>query len=115
MQMWGEFEAKRLSELSKPNNVKKQFQNMDLNGLFEDISASEVAEQATSMRSQINLIWGTMLYERSIMEFKLGLPVWRESLDISVEKFEFAGASPTDIAVMIKNHCSSSTALEGNI
>ena len=116
MQMWEELEEQRLSELSKPNNVKSQLQNMGLDELlFKDISASEAAEQATNMRSQINLIWGTMLYERSIVEFKLMLPVWQESLEISVEKFELAGASPTDIAIMIKNHCSSNNALEGNI
>lgn len=115
MQIWEEFEEQRLSELSKPNNVKIQLQNMGLDGLFKDISVSEAAEQAANMRSQINLIWGTMLYERSIVEFKLRLPVWQESLEISVEKFELAGASPTDIAIMIKNHCSSNNALEGNV
>ena len=115
MQMWEELEEQRLSELSKPNEVKIQLQNMGLDGLFKDISVSKAAEQAANMKSQINLIWGTMLYERSIVEFKLGLPVWQESLEVSVEKFELAGASPTDIAIMIKNHCSSNNALEGNI
>jgi hypothetical protein len=47
------------------------------------------------------------------VEYKLELPTWEECLEVSVEKFELAGASPTDIAVMIKNHCSNSTALEG--
>uniref|UniRef100_F6HCH6 PB1 domain-containing protein n=1 Tax=Vitis vinifera TaxID=29760 RepID=F6HCH6_VITVI len=112
MQMWEELEEQRLSELSKPNEVKIQLQNMGLDGLFKDISVSKAAEQAANMKSQINLIWGTMLYERSIVEFKLGLPVWQESLEVSVEKFELAGASPTDIAIMIKNHCSSNNALE---
>jgi hypothetical protein len=49
------------------------------------------------------------------VEYKLELPTWEECLEVSVEKFELAGASPTDIAVMIKNHCSNSSALEGNI
>ena len=48
------------------------------------------------------------------MEYKLELPTWEECLEAAVEKFELAGASPTDIAVMIKNHCSNATALEGN-
>ncbi|CBI21115.3 unnamed protein product, partial [Vitis vinifera] len=77
------------------------------------ISASDVAEQAANMKSQIYLLWGTLLYERSIVEFKLGLLSWEECLEVAVEKFELAGASPTDIAVMIKNHCSNGAALEG--
>jgi hypothetical protein len=47
------------------------------------------------------------------MEFKLGLPVWQECLEVAIEKFHLAGASPTDIAVMIKNHVSNDNALEG--
>ncbi|KAM1573844.1 hypothetical protein ACFX1S_043960 [Malus domestica] len=65
------------------------------------------------MKSQIYLLWGTLLYERSVVEYKLGLPTWEECLEVSVEKFELCGASPTDIAVMIKSHCSNETALEG--
>ncbi|CAK9134283.1 unnamed protein product [Ilex paraguariensis] len=113
MQMWEEAEERRLNESSSPNKLKALLQKMGLDGLFKDLSDDEVAEQAANMRSQINLMWGTLLYERSIMEFKLGLPVWHECLEVAVEKFELAGASQTDIAVMIKNHCSNETALEG--
>ncbi|XP_022135051.1 protein PHOX1-like [Momordica charantia] len=113
MKIWEEWEEQRASELSKSSNVKTQLQKMGLDGLIKDISADEAAEQAKNMRSHINLLWGTMLYERSILEFKLGLPVWHECLEVAVEKFELAGASATDIAVMIKNHCSSNNAHEG--
>ncbi|XP_043718801.1 protein PHOX1-like [Telopea speciosissima] len=112
-EMWGEMEERHPNELLKPDKVKTELQTMGLDGLFKDVSAEEAAEQAANMRSQINLLWGTMLYERSIVEFKLGLPVWEECLEVAVEKFELAGASPTDIAVMIKNHCSSENAQEG--
>lgn len=111
MQMWEEAEEQRLKEQSSPNKMHSQ--KMKPEHLFKGISADEANEQAANMRSQINLLWGTMLYERSLMEFKLGLPLWQESLEVAVEKFELAGASPTDIAVMIKNHCSNSTATEG--
>ncbi|KAJ6372642.1 hypothetical protein OIU76_027038 [Salix suchowensis] len=47
------------------------------------------------------------------MEFKVGLPVWQECLEVAIEKFHLAGASPTDIAVMIKNHVSNHNAPEG--
>ncbi|KGN65196.1 protein PHOX1 [Cucumis sativus] len=113
MKMWEEWEEQRTSELSKSNNIKTQLQKMGLDGLIKDISVDEAAEQAKNMRSHINLLWGTMLYERSILEFKMGLPAWHECLEVAVEKFELAGASATDIAVMIKNHCSSNNSHEG--
>lgn len=86
---------------------------MGLDGLFKDVSADEAAEQAANMKSQIYILWGTLLYERSIVEYKLVLPTWEECLEVSIEKFELAGASPTDVAVMIKNHCSNDSAVEG--
>ncbi|XP_041022708.1 protein PHOX1-like [Juglans microcarpa x Juglans regia] len=113
MLMWEEMEEQRLNGLSKWEKYKESLEKMGLNGLFKDISAEEAAEQAANMTSQIYLLWGTLLYERSIVEYKLVLPTWEECLEVAVEKFELAGASPTDIAVMIKNHCSNNTALEG--
>ncbi|XP_059641473.1 protein PHOX1-like [Cornus florida] len=113
MQMWEEMEEQRLNGLSKSDKYKAELQKMGLDGLFKEISADESAEQAANMRSQIYLLWGTLLYERSVVEFKLSLPTWGECLEVAVEKFELAGASPTDIAVMIKNHCSNETALDG--
>ncbi|KAF2303787.1 hypothetical protein GH714_023414 [Hevea brasiliensis] len=113
MQMWEEMEEQRLNGLSKFDKYKAQLQKFGLDGLLKDVSAEEAAEQAANMSSQIYLLWGTMLYERSVVEYKLELPTWEECLEVAVEKFELAGASPTDIAVMIKNHCSNETALEG--
>ncbi|XP_050367207.1 protein PHOX1-like [Argentina anserina] len=113
MQLWEEAEEQRLSQLSSPTSGKTRLQKMGLDGIVKDISTNEAAEQATNMRSQINLLWGTMLYERSIVEFKLGLPVWHECLEVAVEKFGLAGATSTDIAVMVKNHYSNDKALEG--
>ncbi|KAI3446839.1 hypothetical protein Pfo_003504 [Paulownia fortunei] len=115
MQMWEDQEEQRLSELFKQNKIETLLQKMKLDNLFKHISAEEAEEQASNIRSQIYVLWGTMLYERSIMEFKLGLPVWQECLEVAVEKFELAGASTTDIAVMIKNHCSNETGLEGAV
>ncbi|KAL0451809.1 UNVERIFIED_CONTAM: protein PHOX1 [Sesamum latifolium] len=113
MQMWEDTEEKRVIELSQPNKIEPLLQKMKLDKLLNHVSADEAAEQAANIRSQIHVLWGTILYERSIMEFKLGLPVWHECLEVAIEKFELAGASSTDIAVMIKNHCSNDTALEG--
>ncbi|KAK4404199.1 protein PHOX1 [Sesamum angolense] len=113
MQMWEDAEEKRVIELSQPNKIEPLLQKMKLDKLLNHVSADEAAEQAANIRSQMHVLWGTILYERSIMEFKLGLPVWHECLEVAIEKFELAGASSTDIAVMIKNHCSNDTALEG--
>ncbi|MQM07984.1 hypothetical protein Taro_040833 [Colocasia esculenta] len=112
-QMWEEIEEQRLKDLSKPNKEKLLLEKMGLSDLFKGLSTDEAAEQASNMQSQINLLWGTMLYQRSVVEFKLGIPVWEECLMESVEKFKLAGATPTDLAVMIKNHCSNETAQEG--
>ncbi|KAJ4773372.1 hypothetical protein LUZ62_063004 [Rhynchospora pubera] len=66
------------------------------------------------MSCQINVLWGAMLYERSIVEFKLGLENWEECLMAAVEKFQANGVSQTDIAVIIKNHCANETTQEGS-
>jgi len=109
MQIWEESEKQNLNS----NCAVLDLQKMGLDGLFKNMTLDELAAQEAHMRSQINLLWGTILYERSLVEFKLGLPMWHETLAVSVEKFELAGASPTDIAVILKNHCSNNTAVDG--
>ncbi|KAL7097115.1 hypothetical protein ACP275_10G123100 [Erythranthe tilingii] len=110
MQMWESGEEQRVSE-QKNKKIENILKKMKLDNFLKNVSADE--EQAAGIQSQINVLWGTILYERSVMEFKLGLDAWRECLEVAVEKFELAGASETDIAVMIKNHCSNDTASEG--
>ncbi|EOA16049.1 hypothetical protein CARUB_v10004180mg [Capsella rubella] len=113
MQIWEEMEERRLNGISKLDKHKNMLRKMELDELFSEASEEETVEQTANMSSQINLLWGSLLYERSIVEYKLGLPTWDECLEVAVEKFELAGASATDIAVMVKNHCSSEGALEG--
>ncbi|CAN1164890.1 Protein PHOX1 [Linum perenne] len=113
MQMWVEIEEQRQNEISKHDKYISQLVKLGLDGLLKEVSSEEIAEQAANMTSQINLLWGTMLYERSVVEYRLELPTWEECLEVSVEKFELAGASPTDVAVMIKNHCSNVTVFDG--
>ncbi|KAJ1385872.1 Tetratricopeptide-like helical domain superfamily [Sesbania bispinosa] len=112
MQIWERSKEQHSSKISNSKDVILHVQNMGLDGLFKNMSRNEIAAQEENMRSQINLQWGAMLYERSSAEFKLGIPIWHESLEVAVEKFELAGASPTDIAVMLKNHCSNNTAVD---
>ncbi|KAK8690633.1 hypothetical protein V6N13_074164 [Hibiscus sabdariffa] len=54
----------------------------------------------------------------TLRAFNHGIQTWatrlaRIYLEVAVEKFEHARASTTDIAVMVKNHCSNNNALEG--
>ncbi|KAK8486138.1 hypothetical protein V6N11_019961 [Hibiscus sabdariffa] len=109
MQLWEETKEKRLNGLSKFDKYKTHLQKMGLDGAFQDVPSEEATEQDTNMISQIYLLWGTLLYERSVVERKLELPTWEECLEVSIEKFELAGASPTDIAVLIKSHCSTTS------
>ncbi|KAJ8751866.1 hypothetical protein K2173_026067 [Erythroxylum novogranatense] len=112
MQIWEEMEEKRLNGLSKVEEYESHLKKLGLDGLLKEVSAEEAVEKAANMSSQIHLLWGTMLYERSVVEYKLEIPTWEECLEVAVEKFELAGASPMDITIMIKNHCSNDTALE---
>lgn len=113
LQMWETAEEKRINELSKPSKVKVAIQEMGLGELFKNWSEDEIVEKSSNMRSLINLLWGKMLYERSTMEFKLDIPVWQECFEVAIEKFELAGASETDIKLIVKNHCSNNSSVEG--
>nr|GEX89075.1 hypothetical protein [Tanacetum cinerariifolium]GEX96362.1 hypothetical protein [Tanacetum cinerariifolium] len=113
MQICEEMEERRLNGLGLSDKRRVELMNVGLEGILKDVSADDAAEQAVNIKSQIYILWGTLLYERSVMEFKLSLPSWEECLEVAVEKFELAGASETDITVIIKNHCSNGTALEG--
>ncbi|CAH9076128.1 unnamed protein product [Cuscuta epithymum] len=106
--MWEEALVQHLIEVTNESETDRILEEMKLGNLFKVISAEETAELAANIRSQVNLLWGTMLYERSVLEFKLELPSWQNCLEAAADKLELAGASPEDIAVMIKNHCSNS-------
>ncbi|KAI3964254.1 hypothetical protein MKW92_015163 [Papaver armeniacum] len=115
LQMWEDIEEQqRLSKKqAKQDKFKLHLKEMGLDGLFTDVSTEETEERSTNMKCQINVLWGTILYERSVVEFKLGIPLWEECLEVAVEKFQLAGASTTDISVILKNHCASETAIDG--
>ncbi|KAL2491789.1 Octicosapeptide/Phox/Bem1p (PB1) domain-containing protein [Abeliophyllum distichum] len=74
-----------------------------------EVSDEKVAEQVAPMRSQIHLFWGNMLFEKSQLERKLSLPIWKENLDSVVERFKLTGGSEADTLRILKNHCSNET------
>uniref|UniRef100_A0A0E0M4D6 PB1 domain-containing protein n=1 Tax=Oryza punctata TaxID=4537 RepID=A0A0E0M4D6_ORYPU len=112
-EMWEEMEEQRLKNRSKPIQENVVLEKMGLDEYIKDVSTDDAAEQASNMRSQINILWGMLLYERSVVEFKLGLPMWEDCLMAAIEKFKLGGASATDIAVLVKNHCANETAQDG--
>ncbi|OVA20025.1 Phox/Bem1p [Macleaya cordata] len=125
-EMWEKLEEQRANELKDPSSSKKDEllkrrkkqgtsgeDGTSGNGNQGNVSPDEAAEQAAVMRSQIHLFWGNMLFERSQVEFRLGLDGWQTNLDASVERFKLAGASETDISVVLKNHSSNAEAVEG--
>ncbi|KAL6638917.1 hypothetical protein ACP70R_023553 [Stipagrostis hirtigluma subsp. patula] len=113
MEMWEGIEYLRVKGLSKSRKDKVLQDKLSLNGQVTDLSPDEAFEQASNMRSQLNISWGTILYERSVVEFKLGLSSWEESLTEAIEKFKIGGASLGDISVMVKNHCVNGNTQEG--
>lgn len=113
MEMWEGIEYLRLKGVSKSKKEKILLDKLGLDGHQKDLTADEAFEQASNMRSQLNISWATILYERSVVEFKLGLASWEESLTEAIEKFKTGGASLADISVMIKNHCANEKTQEG--
>lgn len=112
-EMWEEIEEQRLKNRSKPSQENAVLEKMGMEEYIKDVSTDEAAERASNMRSQINILWGMLLYERSVVEFKLGLPMWEDCLMAAIEKFKLGGASATNIAVLVKNHCANETAQDG--
>ncbi|KAI8525034.1 hypothetical protein RHMOL_Rhmol13G0197000 [Rhododendron molle] len=124
-EMWEKVEEQRAIELKDPSANKKEEVKRKKQGSGNEgessgnsgrreISAVEAAEQAAMMRSQIHLFWGNMLFERSQVEFKLGLDVWKKNMDDAVERFKLAGASDVDIATVLKNRCCNDDAIQGD-
>ncbi|KAI3466533.1 hypothetical protein Pfo_023196 [Paulownia fortunei] len=125
-EMWEKLEEQRANELKDPSASKKdeQLKRRKKQGTVAqgdsgigspgEISPEEAAEQAAVMRSQIHLFWGNMLFERSQIECKLGLPGWKKNLDAAVERFKLAGASEADISTVLKNHGSNEEAADGH-
>ncbi|XP_020876785.1 HSP-interacting protein isoform X2 [Arabidopsis lyrata subsp. lyrata] len=59
------------------------------------------AKEAGRLKSWIDILLCTVLYEKSIMEYKLDQPFWRESLEAATEKFELAGTCRDDVVALI--------------
>ncbi|EOA20051.1 hypothetical protein CARUB_v10000326mg [Capsella rubella] len=57
--------------------------------------------EAGRLKSWVDVLLCAVLYERSIMEYKLDQPFWRESLEAAIEKFELAGTCKDDVVAIL--------------
>ncbi|XP_042417912.1 protein PHOX1-like [Zingiber officinale] len=114
LKMWEENpENQWPNKLTKPRGEKVLSEKMVLGGNFKELSISDATKLATNVKSQVNILWGTILYERSMVEFKLGIPIWEESLMKAVEKLKIAGVSPIEVIDFVKMHCANGIPHEG--
>lgn len=114
LKMWEEnSENQWTNKLSKPRGEKVLSEKMALDGNFNELSIGNATKLATDIKSQVNILWGTVLYERSMVEFKLGIPIWEESLMEAVEKLKLAGVSPIEVIDFVKMHCANGIPHEG--
>nr|KAJ0221652.1 hypothetical protein LSAT_V11C200059880 [Lactuca sativa] len=56
------------------------YDNFNLVICLKEVSTDEAVEQAAHLRSQMYILWGTLLYERSVGEFKMDLSTWEKNL-----------------------------------
>lgn len=71
------------------------------------------ADEAAKLKSWLDVLLCAVLYERSIMEYKLDLPVWGESLEAAIEKYELAGTCRDDVAAVIREDYVADNTLRG--
>ncbi|XP_010535846.1 PREDICTED: uncharacterized protein LOC104811015 [Tarenaya hassleriana] len=88
------------------NNIAKSIQLWKkLHGEIPDGPHLDTrADAAEKFKSRLNILWAAILYERSLMEYKLDLPVWKECLDAAMKKFEVAGTCAMDEENYAKNN-----------
>ncbi|CAA7059041.1 unnamed protein product [Microthlaspi erraticum] len=70
---------------SAGSNIKKSME--ELKNLESNVPGSS-EDEAAKFKSWLDVLLCAVLYERSIMEFKLDLPAWRENLEAAMEKFD---------------------------
>ena len=68
--------------------------------------AAAPAEEGLSLKSQILVLWGNVLFERSQVKHFRDAKDWQADCDAAVAKFQDAGCVRTDIVRALKNHAS---------
>ncbi|KFK43396.1 hypothetical protein AALP_AA1G120700 [Arabis alpina] len=70
----------------------------------------EKKEENKKEASEMLMIWGNILYERSQLECETGVQGWEKNLESALERYRLAGVSESDISVSLENHCSNQAA-----
>ncbi|CDY51850.1 BnaA03g56170D [Brassica napus] len=82
---------------SAKSNIKKSMEGL------KRLGSSKAADKAAKLKSWLDVLSCAVLYERSMMEYKLDLPTWQENLEGAVVILELAGTCEEDVAALIRD------------
>ncbi|CAH8370508.1 unnamed protein product [Eruca vesicaria subsp. sativa] len=98
LKTWPHADVVQLYQSAK-SNIKKSMEGLKS-------SESKVlgsADKAAKLKSWLDVLSCAVLYERSMMEYKLDLPTWQENLEGAVVILELAGTCEEDVAALIRD------------
>ncbi|KAG2333610.1 hypothetical protein Bca52824_004790 [Brassica carinata] len=81
---------------SAKSNIKKSMEGLKN-------PESKGLDKAAKLKSWLDVLSCAVLYERSMMEYKLDLPTWQENLEGAVVILELAGTCEEDVAALIRD------------
>ncbi|KAJ0261257.1 Protein PHOX3 [Hirschfeldia incana] len=81
---------------SAKSNIKKSMEGLKN-------PESKGVDKAAKLKSWLDVLSCAVLYERSMMEYKLDLPTWQENLEGAVVILELAGTCEEDVAALIRD------------
>ncbi|VVA90912.1 unnamed protein product [Arabis nemorensis] len=84
----------------------------------EEVVSDKIKKQGDGEKeeeaSEMLMIWGNILYQRSQVEWEIGVDGWEKNLESALERYKLAGASEADISVFVDDHCSNQAATRGD-
>ncbi|KFK43394.1 hypothetical protein AALP_AA1G120500 [Arabis alpina] len=66
--------------------------------MWEEQEGLDKGDEGKEETSEMFMIWGNILFERSQLEFETGVQGWEKNLESALEKFKLAGVSETEIS-----------------
>ncbi|KAJ4868774.1 Octicosapeptide/Phox/Bem1p (PB1) domain-containing protein / TPR-containing protein [Raphanus sativus] len=81
---------------SAKSNIKKSMEGLKN-------PESKGLDKAAKLKSWLDVLSCAVLYERSMMEYRLDLPTWQENLEGAVVILELAGTCEEDVAALIRD------------
>lgn len=97
----------RLADQAFALSCSKYEHALELVSGDDDGDADDAAKDAApSQRSQINVLWGNVLFEMSQAKFRRGDKTWRNELDQALAKFKEAKCPDEDVQRALAGHVS---------